>query len=242
MVNIIDVIVILFILLCIVSGFKRGVIKETVNVVGNLVVLILSFSLMGSVAKILYGFMPFFNFGLLGISLSALNLLVYQIIAFVIIYLILSFVFRLVLSVTKVIDQLVNSLMIFHAASSVLGGIVGFIGGFLISFVILIIISVPLADNVHFHESKAADLILNHTPVLTGLTRNITSATGDIYTLTQRINKDRRKLENSNLYNLEILGIMLKYHVVSVDEVDQLVEQGKLSDLKNINSILNQYR
>ncbi len=242
MMNIIDVIVILFILLCIVSGLKRGVIKETVNVVGNLFILVLSFSLMGSVAKILYGFMPFFNFGLLGISLSTLNLLVYQIIAFVIIYLILSFIFRLVLSVTKVIDKLVNSLLIFHTASSILGGIVGFIGGFLISFVILIIISVPLADNIHFHESKAADLVLNHTPILTGLTKNLNSATSDIYTLTRRINKDKHKLENSNLYNLEVLAIMLKYEIVSVETIDQLVEQGKLSDMKNINSILNQYR
>ena len=240
--NIIDVIVILFILLCIVSGLKRGVIKEAVYVLGNILILILSFSLMGVFAKILYGFMPFFNFGLLGISLSALNILVYQIISFVILYLIFSSIFRLVLSVTKVIDKLINSLLIFHGLSSILGGIVGFIGGLLVSFVLLIIISVPLADNVYFHESKVADLVLNHTPILTGLTRNMNSATNDIYILTRKISKDSNKIANSNTYNLEILDIMLKYNLVSVDTIDQLVEQNKLSDLKNINSILNKYR
>lgn len=240
--NIIDVIVILFILLCIVSGLKRGVIKEAVYVVGNIFILILSFSLMGSFAKILYSIMPFFNFGFLEIGLSALNILVYQIIAFVIIYLILSSIFRLVLGVTKVIDKLINSLLLFRGLSSILGGIVGFIGGVLVAFVILIIISVPLADNVYFHESKSVDLVLNHTPILTGLTKDLNGATNDIYILTRRISKDNNKIANSNAYNLETLDIMLKYNLVSVDTIDKLVEQNKLSDIKNINSILNKYR
>lgn len=240
--NIIDIVVILFILLCVISGLRRGVIKETVDVVGTILTLILSFSLMGSVAGIFYKFMPFLSLGLLGISLSTLNILVYQIIAFAIVYLIINGIFRLVVSLTKVVDKLVSSLLIFNTASSILGGIVGLISGYLFCFVILTIISVPLADNAYFHEAKSTNIILKNTPVLTNLSKNLNNTTTDIYTLTTKISKDPNKVANSNQYNLEMLDIMLKYNIVSTNTIESLREQNKLSDMKNIDKVLNKYR
>lgn len=240
--NIIDIVIILFILMCMVSGLKRGFIKETVDVVGNIIMLILSFSLMGNVAEYLYQFMPFLNLGLLGITLSALNILVYQIISFAIIYFILNIIFRVILNITKVVDKLINSLLIFHTTSSILGAVVGLISGYLFVFVILVIVSIPLASNSYLHESKLNNFILTKTPILTGLTTNISSATSDIYELTEAISKDKDKLKNSNKYNLKVLDIMLKYNIVSIDTVDDLVEKDKLSDIKNINSVLKKYR
>lgn len=240
--NIIDIIILLFIALCTITGLKRGVIKETINVVGNFLILILSFLLMGKIASLLYSFVPFLNLQILGISLSALNILVYQLIAFALTYLILSFLFRIILGITKIIDRIIKSLIIFQGLSSVLGAIVGAISGYITSFVVLLILSVPFSSNETFHQSKINHFILRNTPILTNLTSGIYNATNDIYTLTEMISNDQDKTKNSNEYNLQILNIMLKYKIVSIDTVEKLVSQNKLSDLKNIDNILNQYQ
>lgn len=242
MVNIADAIIILFILMCTITGMRRGGIRETVNVIGNFLIIIISFKAMGGVASLLYKFMPFLSMGLLGISLSALNILVYQIIAFTIVYLILSVLFRLVLVATRVVDKIISSLILFNGLSSLLGAVVGFLGGYIMTFVILVVISVPLADASFLHDSKLNQFILQKTPILTGLTTPISSATHDIYQVTTKISKDANKFENSAIYNAEILDIMLKYQAVSVETVDSLVEQGKLKDIQNVEGILKKYR
>lgn len=240
--NIIDVIILLFIAMCMVAGLKRGVIKETVSVVGNFLMLVLAFLLMGKVANILYNFVPFLNLHILGISLSALNILVYQIIAFALVYLILSLIFRLILTATKIIDKILNSLILFHGLSSILGAIVGIINGYITTFVILLILSVPFSGNDYFHYSQINNFILKNTPILTNLTSGIHNATNDIYTLSKTIAEDEEKIKHSNEYNLQILNIMLKYQIISIDTVEDLISKDKLSDINNLDSILNQYR
>lgn len=240
--NIVNIMIILFILMCIITGFKRGIIRESINVVGNFLIIIISFMLMGNVGNFLCQHLPFLTTGLLGISLSSLNILLYQIIAFALIFFILSFVFKLILTLTKIVDKLINSLLIFHTTSSILGGIVGFFGGYITVFVILLVVSVPLANNSTLHNSIGNTIILKKTPILTGLTAPISNATNDIYNVTVKIAQDPNKLQNSNQYNLEILDIMLKYNVVSIDEIDTLISQNKLNDIKNVNNILQKYR
>ena len=240
--NLLDGIIIIFVLLCMVMGSKRGVIRETVNVIGNIVLLALSFSLMGSVANMLYKFMPFLNLGLLDINLSALNILVYQIIAFAIVFFVLNLILRIILAVTNIVDLLLNLLAVVKPFSSFLGAIVGLLSGYITAFIILIILSVPFSSSKTFHESKLNSFILEKTPIFTSLTTNLRNATNDIYILTTTISNDTNKLSKANVYNLQILNIMLKYHIISIDTVDELIQKNKLGDISNLNSILYQYR
>ncbi len=240
--NLLNVIIILFILLCMVTGLKRGFIKETVNVVGNVVILIISFLFMNSLATILYQFLPFINLGLLDISLSALNILVYQIISFGIIYFILNAILRIIISLTNIIDKLINALVIIRPVSSFLGMIVGFISGYVITFIILLILSIPFSTNNTFYSSSIGNFILEKTPIFASLTTNIRNTTKEIYSLANTIKNDNQRIKNSNQYNLEVLDIMLKHKLISVETIDNLIEQGKLGDIKNINKVLNKYR
>ena len=60
--NIIDIIIIVFILLGALVGFKRGVTKQLVSCLGLIAVVILSFLLKNPVSIFLYEHLPFFKF------------------------------------------------------------------------------------------------------------------------------------------------------------------------------------
>ncbi len=240
--NIVDILIIIFILLCIVTGCNRGIIKEGMNVLGTILMVVISFSLMGTLANAFYKFLPFFPLGLGKINLTALNILLYQILAFAIIFSILNLIFRIILTITNIVDKLLNALIIMKPVSSFLGGIVGFISGVVVSFVILLILSVPLSGFKTFHESKITNFILDKTPLFAPLTQNITNATNDIYKLVSNINDEEEKIKNANKYNLEAMDIMLKYKLITPENLEILQKQNKLNSITGIENIINKYK
>ena len=80
--NIVDAVIILFLLLGTVIGFKQGVLKKTVSYIGLIVIIILSFSLKNYVSVFMYENLPFFNFWGLLTGLEILNVILYELIAF----------------------------------------------------------------------------------------------------------------------------------------------------------------
>ena len=86
MLNIFDVGIILLLILFIILGIKKGVIKELVSLVGIIIVFILSWSLKGIIGNFLCIILPFFKFTGIIEGMSSLNILLYQAIAFIIVF------------------------------------------------------------------------------------------------------------------------------------------------------------
>ena len=87
--NIIDVVIVLLILMFGVIGFKRGVFESLVTTVGTIIVLILAFYLKNPVASFLCDMFPFFEFWGPFSGLTSLNIVLYQLLAFLIVCVIL---------------------------------------------------------------------------------------------------------------------------------------------------------
>ena len=82
--NIVDAIIILIILMGAVIGFKNGVIRQTVSLVGFLLVIILAFLLKNPLSLWMYEHLPFFNFWGILKGVTVINILLYEVIAFLI--------------------------------------------------------------------------------------------------------------------------------------------------------------
>ena len=91
--NVIDVAVILMILCAGVVGFKRGFFKQIVMTVGLLLVYVLAFKLKDPLASWMSLNLPFFNFN----GLTMLNVILYQTIAFIIVFSLIMIIFKIVL-------------------------------------------------------------------------------------------------------------------------------------------------
>ena len=73
--NIVDALIIVCFFLGIMSGMRRGLIKQTVFLVGLILILVVSFYLKNPVASLLYKNLPFFNFGGVFEGVAVLNIL-----------------------------------------------------------------------------------------------------------------------------------------------------------------------
>jgi membrane protein required for colicin V production len=235
--SILDALIILFILFYAFLGFKRGFTKELVSFVGFFAIVIIAFLLKNPISQILYERMPFFSFGGLFKGVTALNIVLYEIIAFFIVVFFATIIFKVLLFATTIFEKLLSVTVILGIPSKILGMIVGVIEGFVWCFILLYILSLPIFSSKEIQESKLKGPILENTPILSTFTKDMKQALDEFSILKEKYEVE----ENTEEFNYSTMEILLKYKIISVDSASKLEEKGKLK-IENIDILLNQYK
>ena len=221
--NVVDVIIIALLILGGVAGFKAGVIKKLTDFIGMFVVIILAFYLKNYISVIMYENLPFFNFFGLINGIDALNILIYEVIAFLVIFIALLFVLKVVLMLTGLVEKILKATVILSIPSKLLGIVVGVIEMYVYLFLILVIVSLPIFDSSFLKDSKMNNFILNNTPVLSDVSEEIIDIYGDVYNII-----DNRKNKTNEQLNEEILKVLIDKKVVTKESAKKLVDKNKI--------------
>lgn len=235
--NIVDIIIILFILMGAVVGFKRGFTKELVCAVSFFVIIVLSFLLKNPVSIFLYEHLPFFKFGGILKGVTVLNIALYEIIAFLVVMGILTVILNILKKATSIFEKILKFTIILGIPSKILGAIVGLIESFVWVFIVLYILNLPVFHINELDNSKYKDQILEKTPILSELVKDSVGVIKEFSELKTKYEETTSPSE----FNRETLDLFLKYDIITVESVDYLVEKDKLK-IDNIESILIKYR
>ena len=216
--NILDIVIIMFILMGGIVGMKRGVIKQSVMTIGMLIVVILSFILKNPVSSLMYKYLPFFTFGGLLKDLTVLNIILYELIAF-------SIVFS---RISSIFERLLKFTIILAIPSKILGFILGIVEYYLVVFIILFIVSSPMfhiKDIDFVRESKLKDTVLNNTLGLSSMLNNTLETFNDIDILIK--NKDKYSTDE---FNCKAVNIMRENKFLGEKSLDYLYSKGKVNN------------
>lgn len=219
--NIFNIGIILILLITTITGIKRGVIKEAVSLVGIILVLFISFTFKEEVGNILIKYLPFFKFTGTLQGITSLNIFIYQVLGFLLLFTILLSVYSILISISKILQKLVNFTIILIIPSAILGGIIGFIRGYILSFVILLFLLIPLNQTPDFNDSKLINNILYKTPILSEKVKPITNSIKDISKVLKEI-RDIKEVNN------KLIDIMKENNLITKDFVEELVKANKL--------------
>lgn len=235
--NIIDAIIILFLISGVVVGFKRGFTRELVSFLGVFLVVILAFLLKNPVSIFLYEHLPFFKFAGVIKGVTVLNIALYELIAFIIVLFVLMVILKVIIHLTNVFESLLKITIVFAPISKIGGAIVGFIESYVWIFIILYILSLPVFKIPLVNESKLKDNFLVKTPVLSNMIENSMNVIDEFVELRDKY----EATPDAGQFNRETLDLFLKYNVVSIDSINKLVESDKLK-IDNIDEIINKYK
>ena len=236
--NVLDIALILFLIMCAIVGFKRGAIKEIVSLVGIIVVFVISFSLKGVIGNVLCKWLPFFNFAGNLEGVKVLNILLYQLIAFLIIYSLLYSIYAIVLKVSGIVQKLVHMTVILWLPSKVIGAIVAALVGYVVAFVVLLGLLIPLSSSDIFQESSFAKYIVYESPVLAASSKDISSSMREIYELGEDLSKGDISTDEANVRTLDVL---LEYDIVSPETARELVLLDKLDGISGLDAVIDKY-
>ena len=235
--NLFNIIIILVILISGIVGWKRGVLKEFVFLIGTILVFVIAFNLKEPLGNTLCKYLPFFEFSGNLKGLISLNILIYQTIAFILVVGILYTIFGIIMTATKIMQKLLNATIILLIPSKILGMIIGLIEGYIIVFAAVVLLAIPLKDNSQYQNSSLVNKIMYNSPILSDTIGDFTNAISDIYKTVDNINSNK----GTNEINLEVIDVMLKYDIVSLKTIKQLEVLDKLRDIKNIDIIIKKY-
>lgn len=220
--NILDAVIITILIVGVLGGMSRGLIKQVVLLIGLVVCLVFAFSLRTPIATFMYEYLPFFKFGGLFSGVSIINILLYELIAFLIIFSLLYLVLRILLKITGIIEKILDMTIILGFFSKIGGGIVGFIEAYILVFVFLFVFSQPFIRVTGLDSSKVGNFILDKTPVMSSAIEDTRKAINEVYTLTTKYKNDKNKL------NQETIKLFIKYDIITEENVQKLREKGKL--------------
>ena len=234
-INVIDVIIILMILLAGVVGLKRGVFKELVMTVGYFILVLVSFWIKTPLGEFLAENLPFLTFGNKLIYFPVLNIIFYQMIAFLFVFAVLAIIFNVILFTTKVLETILNATIILGLISKICGFIVGLIEGYIIMYFVCVLLSFPIFNQSIVSESKLKENMLDNTPILSKYTGGLVRTVNGIADLTKDFKEDK-----SDEFNLKAVELMLDNKIVSKKHIEKLIKQNKL-DIPGLEELLENY-
>jgi uncharacterized membrane protein required for colicin V production len=235
--NLVDIIIIIILLLGAFVGFKRGFTTQLLSLCGFVVVAMAAFLFKNPVSAFLYEHLPFFNFPGLLSGVSVVNILMYEVIAFFVIFIILYMVLKIIMVVSHIFEAFLNSTILLGIPSKLLGAVLGVLENYLLAFIVLYIVSLPFFDINVVKESKFRQGILKNTPVLNMYVGGTVNVGNEFWDIAAKY-KDGKNKES---FNLEALDLLLKYKVTSASSIDVLVQNNKIQ-INNIESVLKKYR
>lgn len=222
--GIVDILIIIFILSFGILGSKRGFFKQTVTTVGSILVFVLAYYFKDGVANFLTFNLPFFNFKGEMLGLTSLNIIMYQLIAFLLMVLIFSGILAVIIKITGIFEKILRLTIVLGIPSKILGFILGLVEGYVITYIILFILMLPILKIDIIDNSSFARPILKSSPVISNIVGTTKDTCLSIYDLVNDYSKDKDK----DKFNKEAIRIMLSNNMITKSYVEELINKGKL--------------
>lgn len=236
--NILDIGIIIFIIFGGILGLKRGFTKELVEALGFIVVIIIAYFLKNPLSVLMYEYLPFFNFGLLK-NVEIFNILIYEMLAFIICIIVLLVILRVILLATSVFEKILNTTIILGIPSKIAGAFVGLIHHFIISFIILYILSIFCFDIDFVNESELKNKILNNTPLLSDIADKGVEVVNEFLVLKDQYTD---KTISESEFNYRAIELFLKYDIITPESLEKLIEKGKIDEFDNYGDLIKTYK
>lgn len=235
--SIVDIIIIVILLLGAIVGYMRGFLPQLASLIGFILTTIGAFILKNPLSQFLYEKLPFFNFSGVLKGVTIINILLYEVIAFVLAVAVLYTIYTMILKASKLFQKSADEVGVVKIISGILGAVLGVIENYVVVIITLYILSLPFFNFALLKESKFRKPILKETPVLSGYVVKTTQAGEELWDLIEVYQTGT----DANSFNLDALDVLLKYNITTVKSIDGLVEDGKLT-INNIDRVLTKYR
>ena len=232
--NIVDIIIILIIGMGAIIGFKDGAIRRATSIVGLILVVILSFTLKNYLSVFFYENLPFFDLWGVFKGIQVLNIVFYEMLAFLIIASVLSIVYKVILGITGIIEKILKATIILSIPSKIIGFFVGIAEYYIWVYLFLFVLTLPVFNIKEIYESKTAMYIITETPILSKYTEKTLDIYNDLYSII-----DNRENKTNEQVNEEAMDLMLKYDIITTESAHKLLDRNKV--IVNDDSFISKY-
>ena len=222
--NFVDLILILVALVGIYIGWCAGFFKALVDSILFFISTIVASILSKIIVSPLYGMLPFLNFSGKAQGIKSINIMFYRVVIHVLIIFILVAVFNKISAKIKLKEKLVNSMVEINFISRIFG-VIFFVPAIIVFiFNALLVLHLPIFNIKAFHESKISSIVMEKTPVLAGMNKNLYDS--EKYAVEAMAEENTK--ETFSEINDNIIDNLIENELVSEDVIEKLRDSNKL--------------
>ena len=222
--SIVDLVIIAIIVAYAIKGFIFGIIKEGVSFIGAILVFVAAFYLKNPISVFMYKHFPFFNLGGALKGISVLNVVIYELIAFLLVASVLAIILYLLVKLSNILNKILKLTIILDKPSKMLGMVLGVVEGVVIAFVLVFSMFLFNKTRKYMEDSKISPILLNEMPILTKYTKSVYNSVDEIIEISEKYEKSK----NREKANKEALDVLLKYKVIDKENAEYLIETEKI--------------
>lgn len=220
---IVNIVIIVIIVGEIINGYKKGFLESSIKLLGGLIALIGAFLLKGPLAIVMYSHLPYFKLGGIFKGVSSLNIIIYEVIAFILLFIVLKIAISLVAKITGLIEKLLSLIFFIGIPSKILGALVGLVKALVVLYFLAFGFKfVCNLGNVDLKPSLADDIV--ELPILKNTFGNILGSFDEITALAKEYEGTKDKEE----FNNRVLDILIEYNIITEENLDILINNGKI--------------
>lgn len=222
----IDIVIIAFLILGTYMGWRKGLIKSAVQFIGLVAIVILSYTLRYPLVEAMIDYLPFFS--LAGFEgLTTMSILVYNVVAFLVIFVLLYCLLSIILALTGFVDTLLKFTVIWILPSKIGGAILGFLEAWVFLFLVVFVAGSFNVTANYILDSKVSNVMINHTPVIGSYLSGVTKGATEIYSSIKTLREDETKTDEE--LNLYILQLEISNGLITKEKAQELVDTDKVS-------------
>ena len=222
-VAVVNIVIILFLTGGIIEGYKKGFLESTIKFIGTIVALVGAYMFKNPVSVFLYTHLAFFKFGGVFKGVSVLNILIYEFIAFALVFLVILVILKIIYDATGLVNKLFSVVAFLGLPNKILGAIVGFIES-LIALYFISFIFIFICNFFGFGMKESLVDTVVDIPVLKETFGPSLNSINDIGVLA----KDYKDVQDKDEFNYKSLEILLKYDVITKENAKKLIDSKKL--------------
>jgi uncharacterized membrane protein required for colicin V production len=221
---VVNIIIVLFLVSEIYNGYKNGFLESGIRLIGEIIAIVAAYILAKPLGVILYDKLPFFKFSGLFEGVYALNIILYEVIAFFIVLTVLMIAVKVIVKATGLVQKALSFIMLFGVPNKILGSLLGLVRGLVILYFAVFVLKFGANLFGFTVKESLADDILN-VPVL----KQTFGSTVDSLNSISELAHEYKDVKNKEEFNDQAMDILLKYDIISEKNLDILINSGKIS-------------
>jgi hypothetical protein len=162
-----------------------------------------------------------------------MNILLYEILAFITICIILAIILLIVNKLIRVVERLFSFIIGIGVPTGVLGAIISFLEFYLVLYLFIFIVLLFSAYAGRPIDDSLANKLFDNTPILKDTARPVLQSFIDIADISYKTD-DKKEVD------YKALDVLLKYEVISTDNAKILIDNNKLK-IEGANGLVTKY-
>jgi len=220
---IISLIVILVFVSDVINGYKKGFLGTAIKLFKSVVALVFAYLFKGKLATYLSIHLPFFNLQGLFKGLDIVNVLIYELIAFVAIFAIVSLILKIIIDLFNIEERLFSLIVQLGIPNNLIGAIFGGLKSIIIIYFALSIFFVVSNFMKIDTGNSLGDYVVN-MPIL----KNSFGGTLDSFDQISELAVEYENTQDKGVLNHDAIGILLENGIISEEQLNALIDAGKV--------------